>query len=125
MLQMPNGEITLQERPNVEKNSKAPVIRLADGFTIDDSVLEKPTLLIGQVSSGKSYLLRNAIMPQIFSNMRAQDAAVIFAAKREMIDGFYHPENEDILLEYNACKPECIWNIFAEMEASNDPEKTE
>ena len=49
MLQMPNGEITLQERPNVEKNSKAPVIRLADGFTIDDSVLEKPTLLIGQV----------------------------------------------------------------------------
>ena len=62
MLQMPDGEITLQERPDVGKNSKAPVIRLADGFTIDDSVLEKPTLLIGQVSSGKSYLLRNGIL---------------------------------------------------------------
>ena len=49
---------------------------------------------------------------------------MIFATKREMIDGFYHPENGDLLLEYNACKPECIWNIFAEMEASNDPEKT-
>lgn len=124
MLQMQSSEITLLERPNVEKNSKAPVIQLAPGFMIDDSILEKPTLLIGQVSSGKSYLLRNAIMPRIFSDMRAQDAAVIFATKREMIDGFYHPENGDLLLEYNACKPECIWNIFAEMEASNDPEKT-
>lgn len=124
MLQMQSSEITLLERPNVEKNSKAPVIQLAPGFMIDDSILEKPTLLIGQVSSGKSYLLRNAIMPRIFSDMRAQDAAVIFATKREMIGGFYHPENGDLLLEYNACKPECIWNIFAEMEASNDPEKT-
>lgn len=124
MLQMPNDEITLQEKPNVEKSSKAPVVPLAPGFTIDDSVLEKPTLLIGQVSSGKSYLLRNAIMPRVFSSMRAQDAAVIFATKREMIAGFYHPENGDLLLEYNACKPECIWNIFAEIESSSDPEKT-
>ena len=82
----------------MEKNNKAPVIQLASGFTIDDSVLEKPTMLIGQVSSGKSYLLRNAIMPRIFSSMRTQDAAVIFATKREMIDGFYHPENGDLLL---------------------------
>ena len=87
MLQMQSSEITLLERPNVEKSSKAPVIQLAPGFMIDDSILEKPTLLIGQVSSGKSYLLRNAIMPRIFSDMRAQDAAVIFATKREMIDG--------------------------------------
>lgn len=83
MLQMQSSEITLQERPNVEKSSKAPVIQLASGFIIDDSILEKPTLLIGQVSSGKSYLLRNAIMPRIFSSMRAQDAAVIFATKRD------------------------------------------
>lgn len=83
MLQMQSSEITLLERPNVEKNSKAPVIQLAPGFMIDDSILEKPTLLIGQVSSGKSYLLRNAIMPRIFSDMRAQDAAVIFATKRD------------------------------------------
>ena len=95
----------------------------ATGAKVSD-MPEKPTLLIGQVSSGKSYLLRNAIMPGIFSSMRAQDAAVIFATKREMIDGFYHPENGDLLLDYNASKPECIWNIFAEMEASNDQEKT-
>lgn len=43
MLQMPNGEITLQEKANVEKKSKAPVIRLAPGFTIDDSILENIT----------------------------------------------------------------------------------
>ena len=49
MLQIPNGEIILRERPNVEKKSKAPVIQLAPGFIIDDSILEKPTLLIGQV----------------------------------------------------------------------------
>ena len=49
MLQMQSSEITLLERPNVEKNSKAPVIQLAPGFMIDDSILEKPTLLIGQV----------------------------------------------------------------------------
>lgn len=124
MLQMPNGEITLQERPSVEKNSTAPVIQLAPNFTIDDSILEKPTLLIGQVSSGKSSLMRNSLMPQIFKSMRTQDAAVIFATKREMIDGFYHPEDGDILLEYNASNPENIWNIFVEMEESGDPEKT-
>ena len=56
----------------------------ATGAKVSD-MPEKPTLLIGQVSSGKSYLLRNAIMPGIFSSMRAQDAAVIFATKREMI----------------------------------------
>lgn len=44
MLQMQNSEIILQERPNVEKNNKVPVIQLASGFTIDDSILEKPTL---------------------------------------------------------------------------------
>lgn len=124
MLQIPNGEIILRERPNVEKKSKAPVIQLAPGFIIDDSILEKPTLLIGQVSSGKSYLMRNSIIPQIFKSMRAQDAAVIFAAKREMLDGFYHPEDGDILLEYNASNPENIWNIFVEMEESGDQEKT-
>lgn len=124
MLQISNSEITLQEKPNVVANSKAPIIKLAPKFTIDDSILEKPTLLLGQVSSGKSYLLRNTIMPCIFDNMREQDAAVIFAAKTEMLDGFYHPENGDLLLDYNASKPECIWNIFAEMESSNDPEKT-
>ena len=124
MLQMANGEITLQERPNIRQNSKAPVIQLAPDFIIDDSILEKPTLLIGQVSSGKSYLMRNLLMPQIFKSMRNQDAAVIFATKREMIDGFYHPEKGDILLEYNANDPENIWNIFKEMEESADPEKT-
>ena len=124
MLQMQSGDITLQEKPNVIKDSITPVVQFTPGFTIDDSVLEKPTIFIGQVSSGKSYLLRNTVMPQIFSSIREQDAAVIFAAKREMIDGFYHPENGDLLLKYNSCKPECIWNIFAEMEDSNDPEKT-
>ena len=39
MLQMQSSEITLQERPNVEKSSKAPVIQLASGFIIDDSIL--------------------------------------------------------------------------------------
>jgi len=124
MLQIPNGAITLQEKPNVEKKSKAPIVQLATGFIIDDTILEKPTLLIGQVASGKSYLLRDTMMPQIFSSMRAQDAVVVFATKREMIDGFYNPENGDLLLEYNANHLECIWNIFAEMEASEDPEKT-
>jgi hypothetical protein len=124
MLQMPNGEITLQERPNVEKKSKTPVIQMAPGFTIDDSILEKPTLLIGQVSSGKSYLMRTLLMPQIFKSMSAKDSAVIFATKREMIDGFYHTENGDILLEYNASDPKNIWNIFSEMEESDDPQRT-
>lgn len=124
MLQMSNGEIILQERANIERKSKVPVIQLGPGFTIDDSVLEKPTLLIGQVSSGKSYLVRNEFMPQIFKSMRVQDAAGIFATKREMIDGFYHSENGDILLDRNATCPENIWSIFAEMEASDDPERT-
>jgi type IV secretory pathway TraG/TraD family ATPase VirD4 len=56
--------------------------------------------------------------------MSAKDSAVIFATKREMIDGFYHTENGDILLEYNASDPKNIWNIFSEMEESDDPQRT-
>lgn len=124
MLQVTNSEIILQESPNIEKKSIIPVVQLASGFIIDDSILEKPTLMIGQVSSGKSFLLRNTIIPQIISSLSAEDAVVIFATKREMIDGLYNSENGDILLEYNASKPECIWNIFEEMAVSNNPEKT-
>ena len=124
MLQVTNSEIILQESPNIEKKSIIPVVQLASGFIIDDSILEKPTLMIGQVSSGKSFLLRNTIIPQIISSLSVEDAVVIFATKREMIDGLYNSENGDILLEYNASKPECIWNIFEEMAVSNNPEKT-
>lgn len=124
MLQMQSGEITLQERPDVEKHSKTPVVRLAPGFTIDDYILEKPTMLIGQVSSGKSDLMYNTLMPQIYKYMRPQDASITFVTKREMMNGFYHPENGDILLDYNAKNACNIWSIFAEIEASDDPERT-
>ena len=93
MLQVTNSEIILQESPNIEKKSIIPVVQLASGFIIDDSILEKPTLMIGQVSSGKSFLLRNTIIPQIISSLSVEDAVVIFATKREMIDGLYNSEN--------------------------------
>jgi hypothetical protein len=63
-------------------------------------------------------------MPQIFSEMAPGDSAEIFAAKREMIDGFYHPENGDILLDYHATDPDHIWNLFDEIKISKDSQKT-
>lgn len=124
MLQMSGGSITLQEGANIVKELKKPVVRLGTNFVIDDSVLEKPTLLTGQVSSGKSTLICKKIMPQVFNGMGEKDSAVIFAAKSEMIDGFYNPSKGDILLDYNAVRPENTWNIFLEMQVSADPEKT-
>ncbi len=124
MLQIPSGEITLQESITIEKNQRAPVIRLAPKLCVDDTVLEKPTLLLGQVSSGKSGMMRRQLMPRIFDSLKPGDAAVVFAAKREMVDGFYHPEKGDILLDYQATSMKNIWNIFAEMGASADPAKT-
>lgn len=124
MLQMSGGGITLQEGTNIVKELRRPVVRLGTNFVIDDSVLEKPTLLTGQVSCGKSTLICKTIMPQVFNGMEEKDSAVIFAAKSEMIDGFYDPSSGDILLDYNSIKPENIWNIFLEMDASADPEKT-
>lgn len=124
MLQMVVSGVKLHEKMDINKNERKPVVHFSDHFTIDDSILEKPTMLMGQVGSGKSYIMKNILMPQIFAGMNSGDAAVIFATKREMVDGFYYPEKGDILFEYKATEPHNIWNIFAEMEASDDPEKT-
>lgn len=124
MLQMTVSGVSLQEKMEVNQSEREPVVSLGQCFIIDDTVLEKPTLLIGQVGSGKSWLLRHSLMPQIFSKMAPGDAAVVFATKRELIEGFCHPEKGDILIDYEAVDPDNIWNIFEEMRASSDAERT-
>ena len=122
MKQVTESGRRLQRSYSLKKAERKPVVSLSPEFVIDDRILEKPTLLVGQVGSGKSTLLTRVLMPQIFAQMDPGDSAVIFCVKDEMIDGFYHPEEGDVLLDCDAKDPENIWNLFEELRSSECPE---
>ncbi|MBR2421241.1 MAG: type IV secretion system DNA-binding domain-containing protein [Oscillospiraceae bacterium] len=117
------GAKLLNAPPPIHLSGRGPTVRLGDSLRIDDDVLQKPTLILGQVSSGKSTKLRE-ITEQIFQQMEPGDNAIIFAAKREMIAPFYRPGRGDRLLSIDAVRAEDIWNIFLELDRSEMTEQT-
>lgn len=118
-----DGARLLNAPPQIHLSGCAPSVQLGDSLWIDDDILQKPTLILGQVSSGKSTLLRE-IVGQIFDQMDPKDNAVVFAAKQEMITPFYHPERGDRLISIDAVQAENIWNIFRELDNSDMTEQT-
>lgn len=121
--QVIEGTQLRDDPPQIRLTGRKPLVRLGGGLQFDDDVLQKPTLILGQVSSGKSTLLRE-VAGQIFDQMEPQDNAVIFAAKQEMITPFYHPEQGDRLISIDAARAENIWNIFKELDNSEMTEQT-
>lgn len=117
------GAKLLDAPPPIHLSGRGPTVRLGDSLRIDDDVLQKPTLILGQVSSGKSTQLRE-ITGQIFEQMEPGDNAVIFAAKQEMITPFYRPGRGDRLIGIDAVRAENIWNIFGELDRSEMTEQT-
>lgn len=117
------GARLLDVPPPIYLSRCAPKVRLGDSLWIDDDILQKPMLILGQVSSGKSTMLRK-IVDQIFQQMEPRDNAVVFAAKQEMVTPFYRPERGDRLISIDAVKAEDIWNIFCELDHSDMKEQT-
>ena len=78
------GAEILSSPPHSEGIPRAPIVTLQDGLILDDRMFEAPTLLLGAVGSGKSYLL-NQIMDPILRYAEANDEnSIIFCAKPEV-----------------------------------------
>ena len=99
----------------------APIVRLKDGLILDDRVFEAPTLLLGTVGSGKSFLLDEIMNTVLKHAEETQDNIIIFCAKKEFLK---YKRTNDPVISVDTARPNACWNIFKELNASNNPELT-
>lgn len=116
-----DGLTILSSPPASQGQLKEPVVQLDDGLTLSDDVFESPTLLLGSVGSGKSYLLEKMMISILNNAERMNENVFVFCAKKELLK-FKRPQ--DIVVSVDATAPNACWNIFKELEASKDPELT-
>ena len=102
------------------KNSRV-CINLGDKLFITDSILNKPLALVGQMGSGKSVVLMD-MAQQISDQLQPGDTMVIFACKDEIARALRQPG--DILISYTSEDPNSVYNLFSELQNSEDPEMT-
>lgn len=115
------GLSILQSPPQLQGELRAPVIRLNDGLVLDDSVFECPTLIMGSVGSGKTYLMEEIMTPILRTAEEMNDNVFIFCAKKDLLK-FKRPQ--DIVISVDATAPNSCWNIIKEVAVSRNPELT-
>lgn len=115
------GLSILSPPPHLEGTFKAPVVYLEDGLTLDDSIWEAPTLVVGNVGSGKGTLL-NKIMSPVLNHAEIQNEnVIIFCAKKDFLK---YKRTQELVISVDATAPKDCWNIFRELRASTNPELT-
>ena len=120
MKKLIEGSELLESVPAVRSSGAAPVIRLAHSLVLDDrNFFQYPTLILGGVGSGKTTFL-DALLVQILPHAEAAgDTVVIFAAKPDSLR-FARPGDPVICVDSKT--PDCCWNMFRDIDASDDPE---
>lgn len=93
-------------------------IRLEGGLNLSDDILRRPLLVMGEMGSGKSIMIRE-ICRQIDAQRRPEDLLVIFCAKPELLEALYR--EGDVVISFDARDPACIPNIFRELGGSEVP----
>lgn len=88
------------------------VVNLGGKCYLSDNILCKPTILTGEMGSGKSRALIE-ICKQIDAQRRPDDAMIVFCAKKELLHELYQPG--DVVLAFDSTNPACIHNIFREI----------
>lgn len=115
------GAEILSSPPHSEGIPRAPIVTLQDGLILDDRMFEAPTLLLGAVGSGKSYLL-NQIMDPILRYAEAnEENSVIFCAKPEFLK---YRRPQDPVISVDATEANSCWNLFQELCASHNADLT-
>lgn len=115
------GLSILPSPPQLQGGLRAPVVRLNDGLILDDSVFECPTLIMGPVGSGKTYMMEEIMMPILRTAEEMNENVFIFCAKKDLLK-FKRPQ--DIVISVDATAPEACWNIFKKLASSKNPELT-
>lgn len=111
----------LPSPPTLQGAYRAPVVYLEDGLVLDDRIFECPTLLVGPVGSGKSFLLEKMMEPILQNAAQMNENVFIFCAKKDLLK-FKRPQ--DIVISVDATAPEACWNIIKEVAVSKNPDLT-
>lgn len=101
---------------------RGPIVQLKNHLVLDDgNCFESPTLVLGNVGTGKtSFLLE--VADEVFSFAeKSHDNVVCFCAKPEMLR---YARPGDIVISTTSTDPKSCWNIFEELNAAKDPELT-
>ena len=119
MKKLIEGVELLRSVPKCSAGGDGPVVRLENGLLLDDgNCWQSPTLILGNVSSGKTTLMKSCMTPILEYAERTGDNAVIFCAKPDMLE-YVRPGDPDISV--NGTDPRSCWNLFAELDASDNP----
>lgn len=122
MKELVEGNELVLTVPVCKTTGREPIVRLQRNLILDDgNCFESPTLIEGNVGTGKSYLLGDLMNPILDYCGKSGDNVVIFCAKPEMLR---YRKNGNPLISINSTDPESCWSIFAEMKASKNPELT-
>lgn len=101
---------------------RGPVVSLEHGLVLDDEhCWQSPTLILGNVGSGKTTFLMKCMAPLLEYASHTGDNAVIFCAKPELL-AFARPG--DPIIEITSQSSDCCWNLFRELDASNNSSLT-
>ncbi len=122
MKKLVEGNELLTYVPECQTTGREPVVRLRHNLILDDgNCFESPTLLVGNVGSGKTTVM-GEIEDIIFPYAKdVGDSIVTFCAKPDMLR---YAKSEDIVISITNMDSESCWNIFDEMQASENPELT-
>lgn len=122
MKKLVEGNELLNSVPACHTTGRGPVVQLQHGLILDDeNCFQSPILIEGSVGSGKTHLVEEIMHPVLKYAEEHGDNVVIFCAKPDMLH--YKRENDPVISIQNKDPLSC-WNIFAEMDASTDPELT-
>ena len=119
MKRLIEGNELLLDVPRCQTTGREPIVRLQHGLVLDDgNCFESPTLILGAVGSGKSYIIHELVGAIIEHANSSGDNIVIFCAKPDMCR---YARPFDPVISINSQNPESCWNIFEEMDASDNP----
>ena len=122
MKKLIEGNELLLTVPACNTTRREPIVRLQRNLVLDDgNCFESPTLIEGNVGTGKTYLLGDLMNPILDYCNQSGDNAVIFCAKPDMLR---YRRSQDVVVSINSTDPDSCWSIFAEMKASENPELT-
>lgn len=122
MKKLIEGNELLNTVPVCRTTGRGPIVRLQHNLILDDrNCFESPTLIEGNVGTGKTSLLRDFMDPILEYCEQSGDNAVIFCAKPDMLR---YRRSGDPLISIGSREPASCWNIFAEMKSSDSPELT-
>lgn len=108
--------------PQPTSQLREPVIRLADGLTVDDRIMETATLLVAPPGGGKTELLCQ-IIPQLLPYVTAKKANLfLLDVKGELWKRFGSFPGALRVSPSDTSNPSACWNIFRELDAAKNTE---